>query len=267
VSAAAWVDDNLIVVGEWMPVRIFRQENGTFVERSLPSSTGWWNSIDVADLNRDGREDLILGNLGLNSSLRTSIREPVRLWLTTPPIVTSYRHGVSYPVAGRDEFLQVMPELRAKFPTYASFGASRIEHIIPRRKLREARVLEAETFANAVALNRGAGVFELQPLPIEAQFAPIYASLAGDFDGDSTTDLVVAGNFYGVTPVRGRYDASYGLLLKGRGTGDVAAVDMAESGLAIEGQVRRMAFLTRANGERVIVVAKNNDRLQFLRTF
>jgi hypothetical protein len=251
-----------------MPVRIFHQENagGAFVEHSLPSSTGWWNSIDVADVNRDGRPDLILGNLGLNSSLRASASEPVRFYLTTPPVLTSYRHGVSYPVAGRDDFLQVLPELRKKFPTYRSFGTSKLEDIVPRKQLRSAAVLEAQTFASAVALNRGAGTFELRALPVEAQFAPIYAALAADFDGDSATDVIVAGNFYGVTPARGRDDASYGLLLKGLGTGDWGSVDMAESGLAIEGQVRRMAFLKRANGERDIVAARNNDGLLFLRT-
>jgi hypothetical protein len=266
VSGAAWVDGNLIVVGEWMPVKIFRLQNGNWAQDSLPTTTGWWNSIQTADLNRDGRTDLILGNLGLNSFLRASSGEPVRLYMTTPPIVTSYRHGVSYPLAGRDELLQAVPQLRSRYPTYASFGASRIEDIVPGSTLRQVPVRQAETFTNVIALNRGDGTFEIRPLPVEAQFAPVYASLAGDFDGDSTIDVVIAGNFYGVTPVRGRYDASYGLLLKGLGTGDLGPVDMEQSGLVIEGQVRRMAFLKRANGEQVIVVARNNDRLLFLRT-
>jgi hypothetical protein len=231
----------------------------------LAGTSGWWNSIQTADLNRDGRPDLVLGNLGLNSFLRASAREPVRLYMTSPAIVTSYRHGVSYPLAGRDDFLQAVPQLRPKYPTYASFGASRIEDIVPDKTLRQVPVLRAETFASAIALNQGGETFAIRPLPIEAQFAPIYASLAGDFDGDSTVDVIVAGNFYGVTPVQGRYDASYGLFLKGDGTGSLAPMDIERSGLDIEGQVRRMALLTRANGERVVVVARNNDRLQILR--
>ena len=281
VSSASWLDYDgdgkldLVVVGEWMPVQVFHQENGGFVDRTkeagLAGSHGWWNSIQPADLNGDGRLDLVLGNLGLNSSIRASAREPARLYLgdffgtkTTTPIITSYRHGVSYPLAGRDELIQALPPLRRRYPTYGSFGASRIEDIIPRQALQQARVLRAETFANAVALNRGNGVFELRPLPAEAQFAPVYASLAGDFDGDQKTDLIVAGNFSGVTPVQGRYDASYGLLLRGDGNGSFSAVDMEESGLDIDGQVRRMAILRRANGERVILVARNDDRLQVI---
>jgi hypothetical protein len=276
VADAKWVGQDLIVAGEWMPVTVFRREQGQWVDRTaeagLAGSTGWWNSIDVVDLNGDGRQDLVLGNLGLNSVLRASRSEPARLYVgdffekgTRLQILTSYRHGVSYPLASRDELIQVAPALRRRFPTYASFGARRIEDIISREALRQARVLEATTFANAVALNLGRGTFELRPLPTAAQFAPVYASLAGDFDGDRKIDLIVAGNFYGVTPVQGRYDASYGLLLRGDGNGSFTAVDMEQSGLEIDGQARRMALLQRANGERLIVVARNDDRLRIIR--
>src|SRR6267142_3382501 len=281
VSRATWIDYDgdgkldLIVVGEWMPVRVFHQENGRFVDRTteagFANTNGWWTSIQAADLNGDGRPDLVLGNLGLNSYVRASRAEPAQLYVgdffntgTLAQILTSYRHGVSYPLAGRDELVQVMPSLGKGFPTHASFGASRIQNIIPGKALRKARVLEADTFTSAVALNRGDGTFEVHALPIEAQFAPIYASLAGDFDGDGKIDLVIAGNFSGVTPLEGRYDASYGLFLDGDGRGGFNAVDMEQSGLAIDGQVRHMAFLKRANGDRLIVVAKNNDRLQLI---
>src|SRR2546427_7351329 len=279
VTAATWVDYDgdgklaLIVAGEWMPIRVFHQENGRFVDRTeqagFAGTNGWWSSIQAVDLNGDGRPDLVLGNLGLNSFIRASRAEPARLYEgdffdtgSLAQILTSYRQGVSYPLAGRDELLQVMPSLRSRYPTYASFGASRIQNIIPGKALRRARVLESDTFASAIALNRGDGTFELHALPTEAQFAPIYASLAGDFDGDGRTDLVTAGNFSGVTPVEGRYDASYGLFLRGDGRGGFTAVDIEQSGLAIDGQVRHMALLKRANGERLIVVARNNDRLQ-----
>ena len=279
VTGAAWVDYDgdgkldLIVVGEWMPVRVFHQENGRFVDRTTEAgfagTDGWWTSIQTADLNGDGRPDLILGNVGLNSYIRASRAEPARLYVgdffntgRLQQILTSYRHGVSYPLLGRDELVQAMPPLRKGYPTYESFGASRIQDIIPSKELKKARVLEADTFASAIALNRSDGTFELHALPTEAQFAPIDASLAGDFDGDGKIDLVVGGNFYGVTPLEGRYDASYGLFLKGDGHGGFVAVDMEQSGLAIDGQVRHMAMLKRANGDRLIVVARNNDRLQ-----
>ncbi|HSD33600.1 MAG TPA: VCBS repeat-containing protein [Gemmatimonadales bacterium] len=281
VSSAAWIDYDddgrldLIVAGEWMPVRVFRQENGRFVDRTvaagLAGTNGWWNSVTAADLNGDGRRDLVLGNLGLNSYIRASRAEPARLYVRDflgngmlEQILTFYKHGVSYPLAGRDELVRLMPQLRSKYPSYAAFGASRIGDILPASELRRATVLEADDFASSVALNQGDGTFDLRPLPSEAQFAPVYASLAEDFDGDGRTDLLLAGNFYGVTPVQGRYDASYGVLLRGDGTGRFAAVDLEASGLIIEGQVRHMALLRRAGGDRLIVLARNGDRLQGL---
>ena len=276
VTAAAWVDGALIVVGEWMPVRVFRRENGRFVDRTteagLAGTNGWWNSVTAADVNGDGRKDLVLGNLGLNSYIRASQTEPARLYVndffgngTLEQILTFYKHGVSYPIAGRDELVRLIPQLRSKYPSYASFGASRIEDIIPATELKRATVLEAREFASSVAINKGNGAFDLRPLPTEAQFAPVYAGLADDFDRDGHVDLLLGGNFYGVTPVQGRYDASYGQLLRGDGTGRFEAVDLEATGLAIEGQVRHMAFVRRAGGERLIVVAKNNDRVQVLR--
>ena len=180
-------------------------------------------------------------------------------------ILTVYKHGVSYPVAGRDELLGVIPRMRDRYPSYASFAASRIEDIFTGAELAQATVREARVFASSVALNNGNGSFTLAPLPIEAQLAPIRAVLAGDLDGDGRTDLLVAGNDYGFPPVLGRADASYGLLLRGTGDGRFASVDLERSGVVIDGQVSHMAWLPRADGSRVIVVARNDDKLQGLR--
>ena len=282
VTSAAWLEDDgdgrpdLVVVGEWMPVTVFRQEGDRFVDRTgesgLASSTGWWNRVLAADLTGDGREDLVLGNLGLNSYVRASPGEPARLYVhdfdrngSLDQVLTFYKGGTSYPFAGRDELLRQMPHLRERYPTYAEFGASRIEDLIPEPELSQARVLEARVLASSVALDRGDGTFALEPLPVEAQLAPVYGVLAGDFDGDDRVDLVVAGNLHGVPPARGRYDASYGLLLLGDGAGGFRPVDMEASGLLIDGEVRDLRSLERVNGDRLLVVARNDDRLQVLR--
>lgn len=281
VSSAVWVDyDNdgkldLIVAGEWMPIRVFHQENGKFVERTkeagLSGTSGWWNTVTTADLNNDGRPDLVLGNLGLNSYIRASRDEPARLYVndffsngTVEQILTFYKKGVSYPMAGRDEMVRMIPQLRSKYPTYASFGASRVTDIFPASELKHATVREAQLFASSIALNNGKGSFVVRPLPVEAQFAPVYAILADDFDGDGKMDLLLAGNFFGVTPGRGRYDASYGVLLRGDGRGQFHAVDSEAANLWIEGQVRKMKWLRRGGGARLIAIARNNDRLEIL---
>ena len=282
VSSAVWIGPgasgrlDLVVVGEWMPVRVFRQEQGRFVDRTaasgLAGSNGWWNSVAVADVRGNGRQDLVLGNLGLNSYIRASAREPARLYIddfahngALQQLLTFYKDGVSYPIAGRDELVRLIPSLRSRYASYEAFGASRVEDILSAAELRHAQVREARTFASAVALSDGKGSFSLQPMPVEAQFAPVYASVAGDYTGDGFTDLVVGGNFSGVTPVRGRYDASFGLLLRGDGRGGFVAVDAETSHLVIEGEIRRMKLVRAATGDRLIVVARNDSTVQVVR--
>jgi hypothetical protein len=226
----------------------------------------------VADLNRDGRPDLVLGNLGLNSYLRASPTEPARLYVndfahngTLQQVLTFYKHGVSYPIAGRDELVRLIPPLRSRYPSYASFGASRVEDIFTAAELGQAPVREARVLASSVAMDQGNGTYKLEPLPAAAQFAPVYASVARDFDGDGRTDLMLAGNLYGVPPMLGRYDASYGALLRGTGDGHFDAVDMTSSTLMIDGQVRRIKALRSALGGEVMAVARNDETLLVLR--
>jgi enediyne biosynthesis protein E4 len=282
ITSAAWVDYDgdgrldLAVVGEWTPVLLFHQEQDRFVERGaragLRGTEGWWNSVSVADVDGDRRPDLVLGNLGLNSYVTASRTEPARLYVndfghdgTLEAILTVYRGGVSYPIAGRDELLRAVPALRGRYPTYASFGAATIDQIFPAADVESARTLEAHELASVVARNDGKGRFTIEPLPVEAQIAPIHATVADDFDGDGRIDLLVAGNFHGVPPIQGRYDASYGLLLRGVGNGRFTAVDMARSGIELQGQVRRMRAVRTAGG-RVVAVARNGDRVVMLRS-
>ena len=221
VTAAAWFDSErdgaleLAVVGEWMPVRIFQRANGRFVDRTadvgLAGTEGWWNSISVADLNADGHADLLLGNLGLNSYIRASPNEPAQLYVkdfgntgSLKQVLTFYKGGVSYPLAGRDDLVRLVPPLRSKYPSYAAFGASRYEDIFTAAERAQATRLEARMFASAMALSSGEGQFIMRALPHEAQFAPVFASLVRDLDGDGNVDILLGGNFHGVQPILGR---------------------------------------------------------------
>jgi len=282
VTAATWLDYDrdgkldLVVVGEWMPVRVFHNERGTLVDRTreagLAGTEGWWNSVTSADLDGDGRADLVLGNLGLNSYLRASVTEPARMYVhdffgngTVEQVITFYKHGVSYPLATRDELVKLMPTLRSKFASYRAFGASTVQQILPAEDLDRAKLLVSHTFASAVALSKPDGTFALTPLPVEAQFAPVRAVIVRDFDGDGIADILLGGNFEGAPPMLGQSDASHGLLLRGTGGGAFRAVPIAESGVRIRGQVRKLRLVRRADGRITVVAARNNDRLAFLR--
>jgi hypothetical protein len=284
VTSAAWADTDgdgrldLVVAGEWMPVRVFRQAaGGRLVERTaeagLAGTEGWWTHVSAADLDGDGRPDLVLGNAGENLYVRASRAEPMRLYVgdflatgTPKAILTSYRRGVSYPLAGRDELVRLMPALRSRYPSYAAFGAARLEDILPRAELARATVREARELRSMVAMNGAGGRFTLVPLPTEAQFAPVRAALARDLDGDGRTDLLLAGNDRGFPPVLGRADASLGLVLRGTGDGRFAALEPEASGLAIDGEVRHLALLRHAGRDGPLVaVARNDSTLLLLR--
>jgi enediyne biosynthesis protein E4 len=282
VTSGAWLDYDrdgkldLIVVGEWTPIRVLHQSRGRFSdvtrEVGLGSSAGWWNTIQVADLNRDGFSDLVLGNLGLNSYLKASVARPAQMYVfdffgngTIEQIITFYKRGVSYPLATRDEMVKQMPALRSKYPTYKSFGASQVADILPPDELQKADVLYARTFATSVALADGVNGFSVHELPVEAQFAPVYGVLAQDFDGDQIVDLLLAGNFIGAPPMLGRIDASLGLLLHGVGDGTFSAVDMSRSGVMVPGETRHLREVRQAGGRRVVAAARNNASIRFLR--
>ena len=280
VGGAAWTDydgdgqTDLIVAGEWMSVRVFAQRDGRFVEQPVPGlegSEGWWQTVAVEDMDDDGDPDLILGNLGRNSSVQADEDAPALLYIhdfdangNTDHILTVARDEGRYPIATRDEIIRQIPSLLRTFPTYADFGEGRYEDLFTADERADALVRQAHTLASAWAENRGDGSFTLHELPAEAQFFPVYAILPGDFDGDGYKDLILGGNFYGVRPSRGRYDAGYGLLLRGDGKGGFQAVDLAESNLLLEGEVRALRLLPHESGP-LLFAARNDDTVKVLR--
>lgn len=276
VTDALWQDvdgdgrPDLVVVGEWMPIAIFRNMGRGKLEQmdvpGLEKSHGWWNRIVAGDFTGDGRVDFVVGNLGLNTRLRAAADEPATMYVKdfnrngfVEQIVSYYNNGASYPLVLRDDLIKSLSFLKTRFLKYADYAERSVTDIFTPEALADAVLKEAHTFATTLVRNNGDGSFTLVPLPTEAQFAPVYGILASDLDGDGKLDLLLAGNFDGVKPEIGRMSASYGLFLRGDGKGNFAPVRAAQSGFLVPGQARDIQRIRTQEGE-LYVVARNNDR-------
>jgi hypothetical protein len=278
VTDAIWSDFNgdtkqdLILVGEFMGIRLFENTSEGLVEQKSPNglenSFGWWNTISSGDFDNDGDLDYVVGNLGLNSQLKASAEEPLTLYYkdfdangSIDPILCSYIMGESYPVFSKDDIASQLNGLKAKYVNYSDYANEQIQDILTKKELEGSGVLEAKTLATSYIENLGNGQFNILPLPSSVQFSPVYGLLVTDIDEDGNLDIVMGGNFYGSRVKYGRYDASKGSILLGNGKGGFTSVTAGTSGLSIDGEVRDIMPLELANGSQCILFARNNAAL------
>lgn len=281
VTSAAWLDfdgdgdPDLAVAGEWMPVRLFRNDKTGFTdvsgESGLLAGSGWWNTLEVADINNDGLPDLVAGNHGLNSRFKATPAKPIGLYINdfdqngaVEQILTQYNGDKAYPAVLRHDLVMQLPNLKKKYLKYESFKEQRMEDIFTPAEMEKAVRLEVTLLESAALLNLGNGKFETITLPMEAQLSPIYSIIASDFNNDGNVDLLLGGNLYEVKPEAGRYDASYGLLLLGNGQGRFTPVKGRDSGLSLKSAVRKMALIDTGK-QTLLLVANNNDSVQVFR--
>ncbi len=279
VTDALWADfsgdgkDDLILVGEFMPIRTFENVENKLIERTgaagLDNSQGWWNSIEQGDFDNDGDIDFVLGNFGLNSQLKASVEEPVSIYAkdfdsngSIDPILCSFIMGENYPVFSKDDLLGQLNGLKSRYINYSDYADQKITDVFTSEELEGATVLKAVNFSSSYLENLGDGKFDLKPLPSVAQFSPIYGILAGDFNQDGNLDIIMGGNFFGTRVKYGRYDANKGTYLLGDGGGGFNAVNNVESGLNLDGEVRYIALIEQSDKSRLLVFTKNNAALQ-----
>ena len=282
VTDAVWCDvdqdgrKDLVAVGEWMPITVLKNQGGAFIDKTkemgLAEATGWWFSVAAADFDGDGDEDLVAGNLGLNYKYKASPEEPFEIYTTDfddsgdLDIVLGYHSdGNLFPLRGRECSSSEMPFIKAKFPTYASFGQATLREVYDPQKLDGSVHYKATTFASSYLENKAGKGFTLRPLPTLAQVSSINSILVQDFDGDQKPDLVLSGNLYGSEVETPRNDAGYGYFLKGTGKGTFSPMPMSSSGLCIKGEVRHASRLKLAGNKRALLFAINNGKLAFVK--
>lgn len=259
-----WQD--VILVGDWMPVVAMKNTGGQLTlwpsDLGLEGTEGWWHDIETGDFNRDGVTDFVVGNHGLNTFFKAGDRMHINDFDQNGSVEQLYCTKIGdryYPVLDKDDLLSQLPSLKKSLLFYKDYGNKSIDELFSKEVMARSKVLEVKVLASTLFLSGPRGYTSI-PLPLEAQFSPVYSLLIMDFDKDGTDDLVAGGNQYEVKPQFGRFDASFGWLFRGRNDGGRFSFKRGED-LGVKGQIRDIEFIENA-GDRYLIFAKYEDDVE-----
>ncbi|MDJ1472703.1 VCBS repeat-containing protein [Xanthocytophaga flava] len=276
VTSALWTDyDNdgwtdLIVTGEFMPITFFHNKQGQRFEKSeLPNSGGWWNSITGGDFDNDGDIDYVAGNLGKNSLFQASEKYPVCVYAkdfdqngTMDPVLCRYIDGKEYISHPRETLTDQIVSFRKTLTSYALYGKSTFTELFDSEKLKDALILKATTFSSAYLENQGKGQFAMHPLPVQAQFSPIFGLLTNDVNNDGNLDILAVGNDYSRETLSGWMDAGTGLYLQGDGKGNFTPAKITETGFQVDGDAKALTQIVVSTNKRLVIATQNQDSVK-----
>lgn len=267
-------EKELVIVGEWMPVTVFNKKDENFENVTdtlgLGKTNGFWKSVHADDLDGDGDTDLVAGNLGKNSIFRVKKNKPLNLFVndfnndgTSDPIIAEHRNGDLYTWARRNELLNQISSLRDKIPTYDEYSTMSLRDIFSNDKIQRSKKINIHTLESIYIKSREVKPVSILKLPKRSQLSPVQSIISGNFNEDGKKDLLIGENFFGSDNKQGRYDAGYGLVLTGNGTGKFDALSIEDSGFIVRGETRDI-HMVRGNGlAPIVVVARNDAPLQF----
>lgn len=259
--------NELILAGEWMSPMIFTFNGSRFerLQTGLDSLSGLWQSVQAADLDQDGDQDLVFGNLGENSYLQPGADRPVKLWIsdfdknaTEEKIITRTVEGKDKPVFLKKDLTDQLASLRKQNLKYVDFAKKSIQDLFPPEVMKNCLVKNFNYAGSIIAFNQGNGKFTIQKLPAPVQFSSVHAILCMDLDGDLQTDIVLGGNRFDMQPQFARLDASYGTVLLNKGNGRFRVLPSAESGILLRGCLRDIKIIKGA-GRNFLLFLQNND--------
>ncbi|HVU57278.1 MAG TPA: VCBS repeat-containing protein [Puia sp.] len=285
VCDAVWTDldndgwEDLVLAGEWMPVKFLKNDHGLFKDitasSSLGGQVGWWNSITAGDFDNDGDIDYVVSNLGENSFFKASDKYPVSIYAKdfynqgiVQCMLTSFikdRQGgelKEFPSDARDDLIAQLPFLKKRFLTYNKFATTTFDQVFTPQELTDAIKYSANNFKTCFIRNNGNGTFTMEPLPGIAQYSAINGMITDDFDGDGNLDICMSTNDYGTMPSYGRYDALNGLVLKGDGKGGFTPLSILQSGIFIPGNGKALVKLRTSDGRYLVAASQNKGPLE-----
>lgn len=269
VTDALWFDidkdgdADLLLSLEWGSPTAFINDKGKFRKQVLTDKKGWWNFLLPYDIDNDGDIDLVAGNLGLNSRLKATQEEPVRMYYNDfdgngkkEQVLTYYLEKKELPFANKAELEKQMPYLKKKFLYAENFAKASLTDLLGKDKLDDATIFTADYFSNAVLINNGNMQFSVTALPFEAQLTSFRDAAVVDVNHDNLPDVLLGGNYYGNNIEMGRYDADYGLILINRGNGKFSCETM--NGMTVKGEVRHICPVY-FKDRKAYILACNNE--------
>lgn len=272
ITDAIWHDydgdgqDDLIVIGEWMAPKFFKNNKGTFEEQQVIDGNlkGLWRQITPFDIDKDDDMDYLIGNWGTNSKFKASPNHPMRMYYSdfdtngrTETVVCTYRNGEYYPILGLDDLAGQMVNLHKIFTSYKAFAGKPVEAIFGKSLLKKATYLEVDELRSGYLKNEN-NRFTFVPFKNELQVSPITSFLTYDFDKDGQNEVLAAGNYFGTTPFHGKLDAFPGALIQH--ADDIVLTN--QIGLDLSDKAVKSVNIIHLNGRPYLLTTINNDKAQ-----